>query len=130
MLDPFLQMVSGMKIAILPKDESVLAVVPSKNLIAELMELEICVLVVNWSLGEELERTTTVVVPKLKMDLASLKIERQCVIMSGLTPGMSTAVHANRSTLSTKVVLIDLRSFGSRDVPIYVLCSSSRRGRG
>ncbi|KAL9324115.1 hypothetical protein ACSQ67_008972 [Phaseolus vulgaris] len=42
MLDPFLQMVSGMKIAILPKDESVLAVVPSKNLIAELMELEIC----------------------------------------------------------------------------------------
>ncbi|KAL9315834.1 hypothetical protein ACSQ67_016835 [Phaseolus vulgaris] len=49
-----------------PEEESFLAVVPINNLIPELIELRVGHSVVGRTLGEELERTTTMVIPKLK----------------------------------------------------------------
>jgi len=51
MLNPLLQMVLGVQIAITPKDESVLATVPTKNLISEWIELQSRTLVVGKILG-------------------------------------------------------------------------------
>jgi len=77
-LNPHLQVASGVQISISPEDESVLAAIPTNNLISELMELHSLSLLVSRALQEELERTTTVVVAKLKTELAesasSLKI--------------------------------------------------------
>jgi len=59
-----------MQISITLEDESVLRVVSTNNLIAKWMELQSWTLLVGRTLGEELERTTTVVVRKLKTELA------------------------------------------------------------
>ncbi|KAL9276753.1 hypothetical protein ACSQ67_025766 [Phaseolus vulgaris] len=60
----------GMQISITPEDESVSRVVSTNNLIAKWMELQSWTLLVGRTLGEELERTTTVVVRKLKTEPA------------------------------------------------------------
>lgn len=70
MLNSHLQVAPGVQISLSPEDESVLAVVPTSNLISELMELQSWSLLVNRTLGEEIERTTTVVVTKIKIELA------------------------------------------------------------
>jgi len=69
MLNPLLEVVSGLHIEMTPEDESVLAFVPTNNLIAEWMELHKRSLVVGRTLGEELERDTRVVT-KQKNELA------------------------------------------------------------
>jgi len=69
MLDPQLQLAQGVHVAMSPEEESILAVVPANNLINELLMLQSCALVVGLTFGEELERTTTVVVSKLKTEL-------------------------------------------------------------
>jgi len=68
MLNLHLQVASGVQISLSPEDESVLAVVPI-SLITKLMELQSQSLLVGRTLGEELERTTVVVVTKLKTEL-------------------------------------------------------------
>lgn len=63
-------MAQGVQIGLLSENESVLAVVPTINLIVELIELQNRNMVVGKTLGEELEMTKTMAVPKLKMELA------------------------------------------------------------
>ena len=52
------------------------------------------------------------------------------MMTSGLTPRMSVVVQAKRSALFINVLLIDHRTSDFKDDPVYVLCSSSPRGRG
>ena len=62
-------MAQGMQIDMSPEDESVLMVAHTNILVSELMELQSRALVVDFTLREELERTTTVVT-KVKNELA------------------------------------------------------------
>ena len=61
---------TSIHVAMSPKEESVIAVVPTNNLIMKFIELQSRALVVGHTLGEEVERTTIVVVTKLKTELA------------------------------------------------------------
>jgi len=70
MLNPLLRVVQDVQIGLLPEDESVLAAGPTNALILELVEIKSRALVVGRMLGKELEMTTTMVVPKLKTELA------------------------------------------------------------
>jgi len=70
MLNPSLQVAQALKFDLRPEDESVLAVVPTANLIEELLELQSLAVVVGKTLGEKLKRTSMVLVLKLKTELA------------------------------------------------------------
>ena len=59
-----------MEFDLLLEDESVLAVVPTSNLIEELFELKSRTTLVGKTLGEEMKRTNTTLVSKLKAELA------------------------------------------------------------
>jgi len=52
MLNPLLQLASGVQIVISPEDKSILAVVPTNNLISKLIELQSRALVVGRTLEE------------------------------------------------------------------------------
>jgi len=69
MLNSLLQVAQGVQIGMSLEDESVLVVAPTSNLISELMKLQNWEVVVDRTLGEELERTITTVVTKLKNEL-------------------------------------------------------------
>ena len=64
-----MQVASAMQFELRPEDEGVLAAIPTKDLIEELVELQSRVTIVGKALGDELNRTQTVVVPKLKAEL-------------------------------------------------------------
>jgi len=78
MLGPSLQLAQAVQFDLLPKDEGVLAAIPTENLIEELVGLQSRATIVGKALGEELKRTSTVLVPKLRTELAksvnSLKV--------------------------------------------------------
>jgi len=64
-----MRVASAMQFELCPEDEGVLAAIPTKDLIEELVELQSRAIVVIKALGDELNRTQTVVVPKLKAEL-------------------------------------------------------------
>jgi len=72
MLSLSMQVAQAVQFNLLPEDEGVMAAIPTRNLIEELVELQIRVIVVGKTLGEELNRTTTVLVPKLRAEWEEL----------------------------------------------------------
>jgi len=69
MLNPSLQVAQALEFDLLPEDESVLTVVPTSNRIEELFELQSRGTLVGKTLGEELKRSNTLLVPKQKVKL-------------------------------------------------------------
>jgi len=49
-----------------PEDEGILVVIPTLNLIEEMVELQCRATVVSRAIGNELKRAESVVIPKLK----------------------------------------------------------------
>jgi len=72
MLYPSLQVAQALEFDLLPEDESLLVVVPTGDQIVELVELQGWGTLVGKTLGEELKRTNTVLVPRLKAELVKL----------------------------------------------------------
>jgi len=69
MLGSSMQVASAMQFELCLEDEGVLAAIPTKDLIEELVELHSRATIVGKALGDELNRTQTMVVPKLKAKL-------------------------------------------------------------
>ena len=69
MLGSSMQVASAMQFDLHPEDEGVLVVIPTKDLIEELVELQSRATIVGKALGDELNRTQTVMVSKLKAKL-------------------------------------------------------------
>jgi len=69
MLGSSMRVASAMQFELRPEDEGVLVAIPTKDLIEELVELQSRATVVGRVIGDELNRTQTVVVPKLKAKL-------------------------------------------------------------
>jgi len=69
MLDQHLQLAQGIQVAMTLEEESILVVVPTNDLVAELAELHSRALVGGRTLGEELERNLAIMVAKLKAEL-------------------------------------------------------------
>ncbi|KAK7364579.1 hypothetical protein VNO80_13316 [Phaseolus coccineus] len=72
MLSPYLPMAQAMQFSLSPEEESILAAAPTNDLIKELVDLQCRDTVVGKTLGEELTRTSVILVPKLKIELAEL----------------------------------------------------------
>jgi len=70
MLNPSLQLEQTLQFDLLPEDKSVLTTIPIENLIKEQVEFQSRATVVGKTLGEELKRTSTMLVPRLRMKLA------------------------------------------------------------
>jgi len=64
-----LQLAQGVQIALTSEKESILATVPTHDLVTELVELHNHAIVIGRTLGEELERNLTTMVAKLKANL-------------------------------------------------------------
>jgi len=58
-----------MQFDLLPEDEGILAAISTRNLIEELVEMKSWATAVGKTLGEELNRTSTILVPKLRAEL-------------------------------------------------------------
>jgi len=79
MLSPSLRVARAMQIDLRLEDEGILAIIPTKDLIEELVELQSRATVVGRALGDELSRAQTVVVPKLKAELEASASDK-CLI--------------------------------------------------
>jgi len=80
MLGSLMRVASTMQFELRPEDEGVLATIPTKDLIKELVELQSRATVVGRAIGDELSRTQTVVVPKLKAELEESTLSLKNII--------------------------------------------------
>jgi len=64
-----MQLAQVVQFDLLPEDEGVLAAIPTRNLIEELVELQSRATIVGKTHGEEFNKTSTIVVPKLTAEL-------------------------------------------------------------
>jgi len=74
MISPSLQLAQAVQFNLLLEDEGVLAAIPTRNFIEELVKLQSRSTVVSKALGEELKRTSAMLVPKLRTELAERTI--------------------------------------------------------